>query len=75
MIQRRITDLESAVRSLKAARPFELDLHRLGTHPRMAQEDLGRVAASSPNAPTQEALDATEAGNCGPARDLRASPE
>jgi len=54
------------VRSLKVARPFELDLHRLRDHLRMVQEDLERVAAaSSPDAVTQQALGAADAGNRG----------
>ncbi|MBG6074157.1 MULTISPECIES: TAXI family TRAP transporter solute-binding subunit [unclassified Polaromonas] len=57
-----LSSLELAVRSLKVARPFVADLHRLRVHLRMVQESLmqreARVAAestrpecSSPNAP------------------------
>ena len=38
----RITEIESAVRSLKVARPFEADLQRLRVHLRMVKEDLNR---------------------------------
>jgi hypothetical protein len=41
--QTRIAEIESAVRSLKVARPFEVDLHRLRVHLRMVQEDLDRM--------------------------------
>ena len=36
--QRRIAEIESAVRLLKVARPFEVDLQRLRIHLRMVQE-------------------------------------
>jgi hypothetical protein len=41
----RLAEIESAVRSLKVARSFEIDLHRLRIHLRMAQEDLKRMQA------------------------------
>jgi uncharacterized protein len=41
--QMRIVEIESAVRTLKVARTFEVDLHRLRVHLRMAQEDLSRL--------------------------------
>ena len=41
--QMRIREIESAVRTLKAARTFEVDLHRLRVHLRMVQEDLSRL--------------------------------
>jgi TRAP-type uncharacterized transport system substrate-binding protein len=41
--QARIAEIESAVRSLKVARPFEVDLQRLRIHLRMVQEDVGRM--------------------------------
>ena len=44
--QARIANIESAVRLLKVARPFEVDLHRLRIHLRMVQEDLGRMGAA-----------------------------
>jgi TRAP-type uncharacterized transport system substrate-binding protein len=47
--QRRIAEIESAVQSLKVARPFEVDLQRLRIHLRMVQEDLGRMTALSAN--------------------------
>jgi TRAP-type uncharacterized transport system substrate-binding protein len=43
--QTRIAEIESAVRSLKVARPFEVDLHRLRIHLRMVQEDVDRMGA------------------------------
>jgi TRAP-type uncharacterized transport system substrate-binding protein len=43
--QTRIAEIESAVRSLKVARPFETDLHRLKIHLRMVQEDVIRMGA------------------------------
>jgi hypothetical protein len=41
--QMRIREIESAVRTLKVARTFEVDLHRLRVHLRMVQEDLSRL--------------------------------
>jgi uncharacterized protein len=41
--QRRISEIESAVQILKAARPFKVDLHRLRIHLRMVQEDISRM--------------------------------
>jgi uncharacterized protein len=43
--QTRIAEIESAVRLLKVARPFEADLHRLRIHLRMVQEDVSRMGA------------------------------
>ena len=43
--QTRIAEIESAVRLLKVARPFEVDLHRLRIHLRMVQEDVNRMGA------------------------------
>ena len=43
--QTQIAEIESAVRSLKVARPFEADLHRLRVHLHMVQEDLRRMGA------------------------------
>src|SRR5438046_2007404 len=37
--QTRVAEIESAVRSLKVARPFEVDMHRLRVHLRMVQEE------------------------------------
>jgi hypothetical protein len=45
--QKRIAEIESQVRSLRVARPFEVDLQRLRAHLRMVQEDVGRMAAFS----------------------------
>jgi hypothetical protein len=44
--QAQIANIESAVRLLKVARPFEVDLHRLRIHLRMVQEDLGRMGTA-----------------------------
>jgi len=41
--QMRIGEIQSAVRTLKVARTFEVDLHRLRVHLRMVQEDLSRL--------------------------------
>jgi hypothetical protein len=41
--QTRIDEIESVVRSLRVARRFEADLHRLRIHLRMVQEDLRRI--------------------------------
>jgi TRAP-type uncharacterized transport system substrate-binding protein len=43
--ERRLADIQSAVRSLKVARAFEVDLHRLRVHLRMVQEDISRGGA------------------------------
>jgi uncharacterized protein len=45
--QTRIAEIESAVRMLKVARPFEADLHRLRIHLRMVQEDLSQMGGGS----------------------------
>ena len=41
--QARLAEIESAVRLLNVARPFEVDLQRLRIHLRMVQEDVGRM--------------------------------
>jgi uncharacterized protein len=46
-LQKRIAEIESAVQSLKVARPFEVDLQRLRIHLRMVQEDLGKIGTVS----------------------------
>jgi TRAP-type uncharacterized transport system substrate-binding protein len=51
--QRRIAEIESAVRSLNVAHAFEVDLHRLRIHLRMVQEDVGRVAVANDDARRQ----------------------
>jgi hypothetical protein len=43
--QTRIAEIESVVRLLKVARPFEVDLQRLRIHLRMVQEDISRMGA------------------------------
>ena len=45
--QTRTAEIETAVRLLKVARPFEADLHRLGIHLRMVQEDVRRMGAAN----------------------------
>ena len=45
--QTRIAEIEAAVRSLKVARPFEVDLQRLRIHLRMVQEDVSRMGATN----------------------------
>ena len=44
--QARIADIESAVRLLKVARPFEVDLQLLRFHLRMVQEDVARTSVA-----------------------------
>jgi hypothetical protein len=41
--QSRLGEIESVIRSLKVARPFEVDLQRLKIHLRMVQEEIGRL--------------------------------
>jgi TRAP-type uncharacterized transport system substrate-binding protein len=43
--QARLSEIESAVRTLKIAPPFEVDLHRLRIHLRMVQDHIGRMAS------------------------------
>ncbi len=43
--QARIAEIESAVRSLRLPRRFEVDLQRLRVHLRMVQEDIARLRA------------------------------
>jgi uncharacterized protein len=45
--QARLAEIESAVRSLRVARPFEVDLQRLRIHLRMVQEDVDRMATAA----------------------------
>ena len=44
--QTQLAEIKSAVRLLKIARPFEVDLHRLTIHLRIVQEDLDRTLAN-----------------------------
>jgi hypothetical protein len=44
--QARLAEIESAGRSLKVPRSFEVDLHRLMIHLRMVQEDINRRLAN-----------------------------
>jgi len=44
--QARVAHIESAVRSLKVGRPFEVDLHRLKVHLRMVRDDVDRMKAA-----------------------------
>ena len=53
--QARIAEIESAVRSLKVARPFEVDLQLLRMHLRMVREDVGRVERKIDDASSQGA--------------------
>jgi hypothetical protein len=46
-LQARLAEIESAVRTLRVAPPFEADLHRLRIHLRMVQDDIGRLAGRS----------------------------
>jgi hypothetical protein len=39
-LQARLAEIETAVRSLRVARPFEVDLHRLRIHLRMVQDEI-----------------------------------
>jgi uncharacterized protein len=39
----RLGEIESVIRSLRVARPFEVDLQRLKIHLRMVQEEIGRL--------------------------------
>jgi hypothetical protein len=41
----RLAEIEFAVRSLKVARSFEVNLHRLRIHLRMVQEEISRMGA------------------------------
>lgn len=43
--QARIAEIEFAVRSLRVARSFEVNLHRLRIHLRIVQEDISRLRA------------------------------
>ncbi len=43
--QARLSEIESVVRTLKVAPPFEVDLHRLRIHLRMVQDHIGRMAS------------------------------
>ena len=45
--QTRIAEIESSVRLLKVARPFEVDLQRLRIHLRLVQEDVSRMGATN----------------------------
>ena len=45
--QARLAEIESAVRSLTVARPFDVDLQRLRIHLRMVREDVDKIAAAT----------------------------
>lgn len=45
--QTRIAEIDSSVRLLKVARPFEVDLQRLRIHLRLVQEDVSRMGATN----------------------------
>jgi hypothetical protein len=51
----KLAEIESAVRSLKIARPFQADLQRLKIHLRMVQGDLNRIVISTASASTPSA--------------------
>ena len=53
--QGRIAELESAIRSLKVARSFEIDLHRLRVHLHMVREDVSRMEQPA-NFPVQNPI-------------------
>jgi TRAP-type uncharacterized transport system substrate-binding protein len=42
-LRARLAEIEEAVRSLKVARPFEVDLHRLRIHLRMVQDEVAAL--------------------------------
>jgi hypothetical protein len=44
--QSQLAHIERVISSLKVARPFELDLHRLKIHLRMVQEEIGRLGSA-----------------------------
>ena len=45
--QTRIAEIDSSVRLLKVARPFEVDLQQLRIHLRLVQEDVSRMGATN----------------------------
>ena len=45
--QARFSEIESAVRKLKVAPPFEVDLHQLRIHLHMVQDHIGRMASQT----------------------------
>jgi len=45
--QTRLAEIQTAVRSLKVARPFQVDLQRLRIHLRMVEEDVSRIGAAN----------------------------
>jgi hypothetical protein len=49
--QRRLAQLESIVRRLNIARPYEVELHRLRIHLHMVQEEVDRMGRRSDVAP------------------------
>jgi hypothetical protein len=53
--QAQIAEIESAVRLLKVARPFEADLHRLRVHLHMVQEDVRRIKPTGRSRPPRKA--------------------
>jgi quercetin dioxygenase-like cupin family protein len=57
----RLAEIESAVRSLKVARPFEVDLQRLKAHLRMVQENVSRLGAVTGGLPGLAAAGAADA--------------
>jgi hypothetical protein len=58
--ERRVAEIETALQSLKVARPFEVDLHRLRVHLRIVQEELSGMrvgGAANPDALSGKAVD------------------
>jgi hypothetical protein len=45
--QTRLAEIQTAVRSLKVARPFQADLQRLRIHLRMVEDDVSRMGAAN----------------------------
>jgi hypothetical protein len=58
--QTRIAEIDSAVRSLKVGRSFEVDLQRLRIHLHMVQEDINRMQERADGATNQGAARADE---------------
>ena len=58
--QTRIAEIDSAVRSLKVGRSFEVDLQRLRIHLHMVQEDINRMQERVDGATNQDAARADE---------------
>jgi hypothetical protein len=55
--QTKLARIQSTVRSLKVARPFQADLQRLKIHLRMVQDDLNRIASGIEDATDRSSTD------------------